>query len=1035
MHKCEPTPPPPPVPPRRRRRVVNNLETSKKVEDTNRIKKVDRKRLPPPPPPSQLPRKNKARLVQGNQIQTRITVHVSSSKDQKDECNEIVRSADSKNTNLGSLGLGDVNKKQEELTVNEKDNELFVHSSGYDRTVREKDSADSSKINSDNLRLRDTDEKQEELRVDEHNDELFVHSPRYDRIVRKEEFNKYPSLFFTLDDIQNVILDTFPNDEKVEDPKMEENKEVENSLAEDNVELVQETEVSFIDNCMEDENDVCFRVTPTNFPFEKCLERWKTSLDCDNFGIDEKNNFIFEDYMDRSNALNVRRSRAPMCYDVFDSDEMTMEHTATKVRFVIESPSSSTPDIDIQDSLQNVDSITNEEADEHENHIENNSTYDDPVSGDVDMFDEIPFGSVIESNVSLESHETCFNSPVKGVENKEEEARVNFLDNSDPSSVEDRFPQEQVPSNSEVERSSQAQELSPEHEVSKTVDRVNENLVFPEDPNESSNSQKQFNTRERRKIFVTQSLRSFIDDSPVDWEDNESQNSELVEEDYSDKLEISEEKFSDLTITKEELASESGMNVSRSEESIEKVDILTGKEPEVPVSVRRNSFLERMLSDDCSDKTWDLGYCEIVAAHPKNDQLTLIEETNEKNSNIDPIDTKNVVDVKTNVLNELLSNFATIKLKNVSKPDENLANLKNDETIDETTENINDKDANRITMNEMAVLRIQAEINVSEKLNEDMKNSKTLQTDSKGTKHSDDQVEVAFSIIDETKNTNLDDLVTTSEKNWNDSLEHEERSGSATKCAIVREKTPNVLTHRNNDDNNRAVRIPVALSNDQSSGQEPPTIIPGSVRSFIKYYEIRRETTAVEDSKINDRRTVDQKSNLVRSNVGQDSVSSKIRRFEYKEEIKAARENIKTQLTSKNDKKEITINPESVSNEISYTMIVKKVIEPRELKMRCIKSSQESQNGYDSCYSDSVGEGSIKNDRKKSVQFSGGHTVIRSHEVDLENAEADLEDGFSQPDQHVIQEVPRAEYERNSGINRFVSNTTSNARLVFYCTV
>ncbi|XP_071865675.1 uncharacterized protein isoform X1 [Bombus fervidus] len=78
-------------------------------------------------------------------------------------------------------------------------------------------------------------------------------------------------------------------------------------------------------------------------------------------------------------------------------------------------------------------------------------------------------------------------------------------------------------------------------------------------------------------------------------------------------------------------------------------------------------------------------------------------------------------------------------------------------------------------------------------------------------------------------------------------LELSKSMSSGDKSAIARRIS---RPHCNNNDNNRAV-TPVAVSDDQS--RNAVTITPGSVRSFIKYYEIQREATTDNDSKTNDR--------------------------------------------------------------------------------------------------------------------------------------------------------------------------------------
>ncbi|XP_014614661.1 PREDICTED: uncharacterized protein PF11_0213-like [Polistes canadensis] len=1061
-----------------------------------------------------------------------------------------------------------------------------------------------------NLKINENSEK---------NDEPFIVSPRYGDIVRKKEFNKYPPLFFTLDDLRNVITDdnsTIEN--RSEETSIEENPIKNVTGIESKVEK-EVDENSFVDNNITMENEICFRVTPTNFPFEKCLDRWKTSLEeNEEFGIEDRNSFIFENYIDRSNRLNVRRSRSSMCYDIIETDgnNIIEEHTATKVRFVIESPSSSsTPDDLDDDSFPNV---SNEETSELSinNHQLNQS--DTQIFDKADLFGDVPFGSLLnkKNNTNENSEIICrtVNLIKDNLESENNQMKSSNEDNKSDEFTSDNtlslfsdncFTEKEI-DEFKIEHNCSSQKLSMNFENIKN-NKENENVDYIlennqnilDDQNDQLHSKKELNKNERRKICLTESVRSFMNDDSLVWDESDEDEDETFIDSNCLKLDTSVEVQSeDSSVTRiEESKEEEGrrgsiLTVPSFQESNDKmmmmiVDDSTSKETmnnnnnnskPVPVNVRRNSFLETMLTGGEIRSNWM--NCEIVETHPKNNRSNSIEElnnqrdsnllklnkqqnvgNNDKNSLLNEkrmIEDDDIIsNVKNNVLNELISNFSTIKLRSVMKDDDKFKSkysLNNVESVisdkkdkieeeveeleveingkkDDVTDDDDDEDKKKmITANQIAVERIQAEIKETRQLDEQMmmmtknKNSeirkKNFEFDLNHTYIKDSKIIINNDIednlsscvreiivgneqvmkinmidddddLDETirnekeldlkkimKKTNHrtkydddydddDDLDETirnekeldlkkimKKKNhrtkYDDDYDDDDDSVD-NKCAIIREKTPIVITHCNNDDNNRAITTPVDLSNDQSLADhdETLTIIPGSVKNFVKYYEIIRQekTTAFEDSKINDRKKMlvrSKEENKLRSNV-----SNKIRNFEYKEQSDkpAARTNynevyykeVEKIDEKKNDFYPITSSPELLTNDISYTMIVKKVVQqqPNDMKIECEENSLGSSiNGFDVNDEDQNSVEIIH--RKKSVQFSSEQEVMMIRVQD-NNHQDDHETTFSQPvkQHHLTQEVvPGTDYQKNSGINRIASNVeNNNTRLVFYCTV
>lgn len=114
--------------------------------------------------------------------------------------------------------------------------------------------------------------------------------------------------------------------------------------------------------------------------------------------------------------MNIRRSTGPMCYESFEQEQAVPR--LTKVRFVIESPSSSTPDHELSgdgedmcDSLQNIEPLVDEEVEcsrgtcarlteiKDEMDAVEGSEDGDRGAGfqDPDEFGDVPFCSVLET--------------------------------------------------------------------------------------------------------------------------------------------------------------------------------------------------------------------------------------------------------------------------------------------------------------------------------------------------------------------------------------------------------------------------------------------------------------------------------------------------------------------------------------------------------------------------------------------------------------------------------------------------------------
>ncbi|XP_017796235.1 PREDICTED: uncharacterized protein LOC108577565 [Habropoda laboriosa] len=314
----------PPVPPRRKKRKAKSVAIAKSPEGTSltRLKKSDRKRLAPPPPP---------------QATRRIRTHVA--EDQPEETTSIARPVDDAEETFNSLSSSETVRGGTPSYLQFDDTDPVL--STNETTIHD----DKNEICSPNRVVADPPYEQRP----------FI----FETLARKET-NKYPPLFFTLQDFQNVMSNTLQQHEE-DDTDDKSPVEIASSIRDSLRESFENSLEEF------EENELCFRVTTTNLPFEKCLDTWSTTF-ADHFieKCDEPSRFIFEDYIDRSNKVNIRRSAGPMCYDSFE-EEATVPRL-TKVRFVIESPSSSTPDNELNedgeamsDSLQNIDPLSDDE--------------------------------------------------------------------------------------------------------------------------------------------------------------------------------------------------------------------------------------------------------------------------------------------------------------------------------------------------------------------------------------------------------------------------------------------------------------------------------------------------------------------------------------------------------------------------------------------------------------------------------------------------------------------------------------------------
>lgn len=541
-------------------------------------------------------------------------------------------------------------------------------------------------------------------------------------------------LFFTLQDFESVMAHSGTSDRSV-------NEQYESIVTEDTSGPASVS--SFVGDFLADEADqdeeeeVCFRVTTTNVPFEKSLGGWSLSIDGTNFvgNRDGTDNYIFEDYIDRSRRVNARTAFFfdDDTFESFVRDDAagTKRRSATKVRFVIESPSSSTPDPELDDTcddLGNIETLIVDDEGFDDNHrssviiteiidtdqtTDNDNTERPPIP---DEFGEIPFSSLLDSDsVSHQNINEPLNSSI--VEINADDTALSAEPSIQSASTESKAPKNQhTPRNSPSPRFMQRDNLEA-HRIPKIEDELlepelpvtydpreegfvrktpdlsrfesdgrksareafvtrhfsaiscenrNSDLVMFDDTSEEGTTVRKPRTEEKKKIFIDAALRDFIaNDDDMDWndlsdEDEENDDSNFAagssfssvndrraEEpaaDFSDVLnrdtrdrdvafidkhprsepsptsdkETDENRFANKEDPKDGLAPSSA---SSGHCLINTSALTTGSKGDtnwLPVSARRNSFLENMLVDDDSVRGSRVNVpCSIIAAHPK----------------------------------------------------------------------------------------------------------------------------------------------------------------------------------------------------------------------------------------------------------------------------------------------------------------------------------------------------------------------------------------------------------------------------------
>lgn len=646
--------------------------------------------------------------------------------------------------------------------------------------------------------------------------------------LKSTESDKYPPLFFTLQDFYSVMNDS--GESERERWNVGEEK---NALTTFSGESLDRS----------DEN-VCFRVTTTNVPFEMCLRGWSGSFGSGdlNFEVDDNSEIT------RCDSENLKSERsAPFLFsqDTFDDDDgAAVNRSITKVRFLIDSDSS-------------ISNVVNLEA-------ECKTTFDGPRDVDLSVADDVEVvGKCRESLSSLEVPELSSNA-VEQINNNESIVSprndefddvpvctlLNTIDDNENANYETCSSRSYACPESQknglqtftVEASVEARPvISDKAEETGDIVEYNKRDILSEKQFEKSN----LKTTERRKIFIDQSLCDLIndDDDDIDWtestDDEDDRDVNLKIEENSDELD-------------EKLCVENGKKSPVSENDQQSLsnnrttdDTSRSRSPSINTNdrtradIRRNSFLENMLRDDQLElETWnEYAPCKIVATHSK-------PSSSSSSSNTEPKVILNCAKIKSEESNSPenycessrvsrltivgLSPVGTRKCRGIEETGKSLRTNKLKRMADSINDIVTDvedplDDNSRLkTNNNRSVDSFLDENIVRHSVNEEPMESRD------GKKKTDEPVDkYSENSIIRAKQTEL---------SYGSALEID----TIDKRAIDR-NSPTIQCC--NDDNNAVT--PVAVRYDQSRGSV--SITPNSVRSFVKQHEISENSEESND--------------------------------------------------------------------------------------------------------------------------------------------------------------------------------------------
>ncbi|XP_067215120.1 uncharacterized protein PF3D7_1120600-like [Linepithema humile] len=730
----------PPVPPRRTKRKIKttpialSVASSDAIEATKHDATLQQKHSPPPlPPPPEICRRNKSRSV------------VETSQPQCDTATSCPRAESVSGQHHG-----------ENRTVDTATDVIDAKSpeSRDDTISASENSAMSDNVNDDPV-SKSTAPKPPFL------PSLDVTSSK------RRALNKYPPLFFTLRDFEDVMSSTYNRDDFANGSSA-------------NLADLHDKESSTV-SMLNVGDDVCFRVTTTNRPFEKCLGKWKDPFNDDDF-VQKLDDYRFENRTDKSDQINVKKSSG---YDIFDNNNPTITtnenpdyRAGMKVRFAIESPNPSTSEYDLNikigvpcDSSRSCESILyDEQAGEQSTTSSVKSTEIREKFADIKDCGGNSGDKSYTSNNEKENSatrendaflltdtnkvdtilkripQTCFDDRNNDINcekiRKNDSNVISWDEHNENLKIEkknilmsvktitsEEYAAKQKDENEILNVSSELTEntcrfIDKSLETAYRDEKVNaaeitqkitqqEKEIFLE---KTSADIKEKCVAENKNIFVKDSIQSFSNDH-VD--DNVNQHNS---EDESRMKRISIDNLTDKSLRIKETRQ---MSIEENKETSEFLESKNNREElspseeifvkNVPVKVRRNSFLETMLSDDSADISIN---CAVICKQTPSNIDKELSTPNVLTNKVGEFDTditkesehfcdfnnviktatanqvlkdskgtkekvtKNAGDVKNDVLNELLCNFSNIKLKIVSPENKKPAlKISGDESI------------------------------------------------------------------------------------------------------------------------------------------------------------------------------------------------------------------------------------------------------------------------------------------------------------------------------------------------------------------
>ncbi|KAJ8674655.1 hypothetical protein QAD02_010441 [Eretmocerus hayati] len=660
--------------------------------------------------------------------------------------------------------------------------------------------------------------------------------------------------------------------------------------------------------------EIYFRITTTDRPFEKCPEEWTNEKHyrSEDGPEEDSDSHIFEDYMDRNNRL-IARPTLLFSEDLRSTDQdggIPIKKTATRVRFLIEAPSTDTPDLDFDDDGTSYGAFVDRQLKQG-----SNSTVElvEVTDGEIAKCDDDSMKSILNEETSNTERDSVaiieeIIPPSEDVTTSEpceldgfclewdEDAEV--YSPSLPPVIKKKIAEDTPLATKNVEKG-ESQDIRVRDE-DKRSDSFIDRKSKCKDSLESVRCQEILN---RKRILVDSSLYNIPNENTDGWRQfhyKEGNHSPLAQS-FCD---TTSECYDDDTIDERPEIETNQMN--------EKPD--SDVEP-VPQSVRRNSFLETMLDNDkqLPRSVSDIPppNCRLITSRTKQSEARVDVRVNDKQKK-DPIQHtgKSAGQVKGDVLSELLTNFSNIKLKPVNDNSTSFSNTGSHHVECDSFSS----ERKRESTNNLEKSAGSSQISRSE-------SNETLLT------HSG-----ARAIVKETS--------------------YEERK----------------------DNDNKAIASSVSNQN----LLEAVPIKPGSVKNFVKYYEIHTEISNI--AKIEENLFKCRKISPVRdSNKNMVSDTS----------VKANKETKGPRLDAQSTKTHSSVQRKGLKNKKSEGATAENQNSP-------ITSNKNVSPQKESCLKGSVA--SPKFERRKNVQFDSGCKVIDLRAEEVKTVDKNIPTSFPDED-------------------------------------